>query len=161
MHTFHLRLISFWPLSNRKPLRLPYQMAKACLFTNTQPLSPDRSRNSEICRQVRELRDGCVQEAWKEMLGRLPSLPMKHHNFWWEIKKGNWETMMISHKEGTNKHSEANSCRTMGTVRGYFCLVSAINWTCWKLTVYSAFSHSSLTKSGKFPFQKRLIFFPA
>lgn len=73
------------------------------------------------------LQDGCAQKTWKDMLGGLPFISMTHHNFWQKIKKGNWATMMISHKEGDNRHYEANSCRTMGTMRGYFCLASTIN----------------------------------
>jgi hypothetical protein len=67
----------------------------------------------------------------ERMLGGLPCLPMTYLNFWEEIRKGNWATMMMSHKEEDNKHSEANSCRTMGTLRSYFCLVSTINGTWW------------------------------
>lgn len=60
---------------------LRYQMAKAYMLTNTASES----------RQVKKFRDlkkttsapgRCVQKAWKETLGGLPSLPMTRRSFW-------------------------------------------------------------------------------
>lgn len=61
----------------------------------------------------------------------LPSLAMTHPSSWEEIKSGNWAAMRMSHEEGDSEHSEANSCRTMEALRGYFCLASTINRTWW------------------------------
>lgn len=68
----------------------------------------------------------CSEGLGRKPIG-LPTLAMTHPNSWEEIKGGNRATMKMSHKEGDSEHYEANSCRTMEVMRGYFCLVSTIN----------------------------------
>lgn len=102
------------------------------MHTHKHSLSPGRSRNLGIWRKEQVPWDGCVRKGWKAMLGGLPSLPMYDTS---RLLVGNQERKLGNRDDQSqgrsNKHAEANSCRTMGTVRGYFCLVSTINWTWW------------------------------
>lgn len=92
-------------------------------------------------------------------LVELPALAMTHPSSWEEIKSGNWAAMRMSHEEGDSEHSEANSCRTMEAVRGYFCLASTINWTWWSRQ-RAAFPQSLLLKEERCFHAKSQYLFP-
>lgn len=99
----------------------------------------------------------CVHKAWKEMLGGCPL-------FLWHItisgRKSRKETRqprwLVTRKETARFSSQ--QLQNNGNCERLFLFGFKNELNLVELTVFSACSHSSLTKSRKFPCQKIVIF---